>query len=141
MLTHRYQTSLLLALLLGACTSDPREGGRSFVLHDRYVIMHMGSANGRMRYVVVESWPADSTPDERMRDTRVRETGTTLLVLQPDGSYVSVDTQPQFWFFDGAALTHFPIQMTEAEFFELRPEDLRTYAQLLELFAPYRMRA
>ena len=97
---------------------------------DHFVILDNGYRHGDVTWVVVRSWPAKSTPEQRRVDGR--------LVLGRDGEFrvrqesgeLTEPTPNVAYVFDGDRLTTFPIRMREDDFTSLRTEQLKAYPEV-----------
>jgi hypothetical protein len=139
----RYDVLVLLCglLLLGSgCNFFTGHAGGSYLVDGRFVLISYGYRFDKVTYVVVESWPESSTPDERNRDHRTVFTGYwEQSVRLPDGRLTPVKANT-LYFFDQDRLVSFPIDMTEEQLNALRPEALKSYGEILAFFRRFERR-
>lgn len=76
---------LCFAIFLTGCKDIVGgEAGQSFIVGDRFVVLSNGFRMGKVTYVVAQSWPASSTPDQRVASNR--------LTFTADGRAISLST-------------------------------------------------
>jgi hypothetical protein len=93
-----------------------RESGHGFLVGDYLVLAEYGYSDGgdQLRYAIFRTWPADSTPDERMRDQRVvRDWLTWPWIRHEDGRLIPAGTKGDIYFFEGNRLKALRVRMNE----------------------------
>jgi len=109
--------------------------GQSFMVGEQFVIVKNGFLRGEVTWVAVRSWPASSTPEQRLRDTRVTVGPRgCCLIRHANGTLAPPEQTPRLYFFDGDALTTFRIRMTEDDFIGFRTDAFKSYSQVLDFF-------
>lgn len=113
--------------------------GTAKYIGDEFVIIDDGFRGDTITWVIVRNWPAQSSPAERMRDTRCDQMASPVTVLMPNGSRAPVSSIPHVYFFDGLQLTMFPVKMTEDDITELHGHfrGMADYREMLPLLKRY----
>jgi hypothetical protein len=99
-----------------------KESGQSAIVGDEFVIVTVGRSKGRVRYLVIRTWPNSSTADERVRDERFVFADMGRMVLMPSG-YEPVDTAGTAYFFRDSTCETMKVEMKESSvpMLHLRP--------------------
>ena len=138
-----YRLALLCGLLLlgSGCNLFTGHASGSHLVDGRFVVIDYGYLRDKLTYVVVQSWPESSAPDERNRERRLVMTGYwEQSVRLPDGLLTPVKAST-LYFFDQDRLVSFPIDMTEAQLDALRPDNLKSYGEILTFFRRFERRS
>jgi hypothetical protein len=140
--------ALVVTVTMCGCDPDrPDVAGSSHQIGDQFVIINYRFARKQIKWVAVRNFANMSTPEERLRDTRV--------VLGPDGQYRILQTdasgtrsravsllpvEPRLYFFQGDQLVTFPIHMTEEQLGDLENSEHASYDDLLKGFRQYEVK-
>ena len=142
--------SLLLLALMGlqaGCKEALLEAtggssGHSFVVGEQFVILKNGFLRGEVTWVAVRNWPASSTPEQRLADTRVTVGAQgCCLIRQANGVPATPKQPPHLYFFDGDTLTTFRIQMKEDDFIGFRTDSFKSYSEVLDFFRGFEVKS
>jgi hypothetical protein len=93
-----------------------RESGHGFPIGDQIVLCEYGYSRGgdRLHWAIIRTFPIDSTPGQRIADTRVgRSFLIWPLIRSPDGRMVPVETHGNVYFFEGDKLKSMRVRMNE----------------------------
>jgi hypothetical protein len=115
--------------------------GTSMGIGDEFVIIDNGYRGDEITWIVVLNWPANSTPSERRNDDRFDVMAMPPRVLMADGSHQPIFSTPHVYFFDGRAVTIFPVKMTEDDLADLHGHfnGMTNYLQMLPLLRRYEL--
>ena len=97
-----------------------KQSGQSVLFGDEFVIIRVGRKSGRVKYIVILTWPMTSTADERTSDRRMisdYDSGTESerLILLPSGVYEPVRTDGTVYLLRGSELLRMQISMKESQ--------------------------
>jgi hypothetical protein len=119
----RHALLAMVLLALAGCQrgaqiagADVEHSGEGFLLGDLVVVIDYGYSNGgdRLRYLVIRAYPASSTPDERMADSRYDiNSGALPRLRHPDGAMRLVQTDGRAYLFIGDELRTMCVAMNE----------------------------
>jgi hypothetical protein len=136
--------SLCLLLAVAGCDDIVRhnvgDSGQSFTAGDEFVILNNGYRRGDVTWIVARSWPASSTPAQRLADGRlVRGLHGEFRVRHPGGELASLAASSAH-IFSGDRLTIFALRMREDDLMSWRPQQLRSYAEVEAFLRRYERR-
>jgi hypothetical protein len=116
--------------------------GTSMYIGDEFVIIDNGYNGDEITWIVVLNWPASSTPSERRNDDRFDSMAIPPKAIMADGSHQPILSTPHVYFYDGRAVTIFPVNMTEDDLAELHGHfsGMTDYRQMLSLLRRYEVR-
>jgi hypothetical protein len=144
---RRRWSLLLLALvaLQGGCKEALLEvtggsSGHSFLVGEQFVILKNGFLRGDVTWVAVRNWPASSTPEQRLSDTRVTVGPQGCCLIRQANVGLAAPEQ-RLYFFDGDTLTTFRIRMKEDDFIGFRPASFKSYSEVLEFFQRFEVKS
>lgn len=69
-----------------------KESSESWLLGNEYVIIKIGRKKEWIRYLVILTWPANASVEERLKDKRFTFQDEQPMVLMPNGEYKPVST-------------------------------------------------
>jgi len=113
---------VFLVILAGLAAIVPfdrlfiRESGHGFSIGNQIVLCEYGYSRGgdRLHWAIIRTFPAASTPAQRMADPRVvRDAFVWPLIRQPDGRLVRAGTAGDVYFFDDQQLKTIRVRMNE----------------------------
>ena len=120
-----------------------RESGHGFPIGDQIVLAEYGYSRGGdvLHWVIIRTWPKNSTPEERLADTRVgRSFFVWPLIREASGRLVPVGTAGNVYLFEGDKLKTMRVRMNEHT--DTVPlEDSRTLDELWAYLERFRVDA
>src|SRR5262245_28890491 len=93
-----------------------RESGHGFPVGDQIVLCEYGySRDGDvLHWAIIRTWPKDSTPEQRLADTRVGRSFFFWPLIRDDrGRMVPVGADGRVYFFEGDQLRTMHVKMNE----------------------------
>ena len=92
-----------------------KESGQSWHLGNEYVIIKIGRKRGWICYLIIQTWPFQSSIKERSEDKRVKNLNGERMVLNSNGMYETIDKSGMVYYFTDKELKKMRIRLKEKD--------------------------